>query len=205
MLTISGFESIILSKQIKEVMNSKIKSVQKWLPIECIYNSGLVKTKEKQYIKILQVEPINLRLKTEKEISSIVNSYINMLRIINFDIQVLIQSEDDKSFIRKLNIEEKIRKEKNIKIKNILKSYYNQIINLNSENKTSVKKFFILIKDPGKENIENVENKLIKKYTKIKELLSNCGNEVYLLDEKAIKEIFEVNFRKRREDKLIKI
>ena len=186
-------------------MNSKIKSVQKWLPIEYIYDSGLVKTKEKQFIKILQIEPINLKLKTEKEISSIVNSYINMLKVINFDFQILIQSEEDDNFIKKLNIEDKIRKEKNIKIKNILNSYYNQIINLNSKNKTSIKKFFILIKDPGKENIENIENKLGKKYLKIKELLNNCGNEVYLLNGRAIKEILNFSFTKRRENKLIKI
>lgn len=186
-------------------MSSKTKKVQKWIPIEYIYSSGLVETKEKEYIKIMQVKPINLRLKTEKEISSIINSYINMLKIINFDIQILIQSEEDTSFIKKLNIEEKIRKEKNNKIKNILKSYYNHIVNLNSENKTSVKKFFILIKDPGKENIENIEEKLNKKYLKIKELLNICGNEVYLLDGAIIKEIFKFNLTKRREDKLIKI
>lgn len=170
--------------------------MQKWLPIECIYNSGLVKTKEKEYIKILEVKPINVKLKTEKEISSIVNSYINMLKVINFDFQIFIQSEEDNSFIQKLNIEEKIRKEKNIKIKNILKSYYNYIINLNSENKTSTKKFFILIKNPGKENIESIEKSLNKKYLKIKELLNICGNEVSLIDGKEIKEILKINFEK---------
>lgn len=187
------------------MINSKTKAVQKWLPVEYIYNSGLVKTKEKQYIKILQVEPININLKNEKEISAIVNSYINILKIINFDFQILIQSEEDNSFIKKLKIEEKIRKEKNAKIKKILNSYYNQIINLNSTNKTSIKKFFILIKDPGKENVENIEKALMKKYLKIKELLINCGNEVYLLNGKTIKEIFEFNFTKRRENKLKKI
>lgn len=186
-------------------MSSKVKNTKSWMPIEYIYNSGTIKTKEKEYVKILQVEPINLRLKTEKEISSIINSYTNMLKVIDFDIQVLIQSEENDSFIKKLNIEEKIKKEKNIKIKNILISYYNYIINLNSENKTSIKKFFILIKNPGKENLETIEKKLIKKYLKIKELLSCCGNNVFLLNEKMVKELLKFNFTKRRENKLKRI
>ena len=45
----------------------KIRSIQKWIPIERILEKGIIKVKKNKYIKILKVIPINFNLKTQLE------------------------------------------------------------------------------------------------------------------------------------------
>ena len=67
-------------------------SVQQWIPFEKVLENGIIKMKNKEYVKILKVEPINFNLKTILEKESILNSYKIFLKTCNFDIQILIQS-----------------------------------------------------------------------------------------------------------------
>ena len=39
-------------------------NTQDWLPIDKIYNNGIVKLKNKKYIKIIKINPINFNLKS---------------------------------------------------------------------------------------------------------------------------------------------
>ena len=43
----------------------KNKTVQEWLPMDKIYNNGIIKLKNNKYIKILRVNPINYNLKSD--------------------------------------------------------------------------------------------------------------------------------------------
>ena len=57
----------------QEVKNIKKEtSTQDWIPIEEIFKSGIIKTKNK-YIKILKVIPINYNLKSDLEKQAILN------------------------------------------------------------------------------------------------------------------------------------
>ena len=67
-------------------------NTQDWLPIDKIYNNGIVKLKNKKYIKIIKINPINFNLKSNLEKEAILNSYKIFLKTCNFDIQNLIQS-----------------------------------------------------------------------------------------------------------------
>ena len=67
-------------------------NTQDWLPIDKIYNNGIVKLKNKKYIKIIKINPINFNLKSNLEKEAILNSYKIFLKTCNFDIQILIQS-----------------------------------------------------------------------------------------------------------------
>ena len=53
-------------RQVKKVFRSN-NSVQEWLPIEKIFDNGVVKTKNDKYIKIIKVLPINYNLKSNLE------------------------------------------------------------------------------------------------------------------------------------------
>ena len=70
-------------------------SVQEWLPFEKILENGIIQMKNKKYIKIMKVLPINYNLKSQMEKESILNSYKIFLKTCSFDIQILIQSSKD--------------------------------------------------------------------------------------------------------------
>ena len=57
-------------------MNKKTDiSVQSWIPIENIFEDGIIQTKENKFIKIIKILPINYDLKSMLEKESILNSY----------------------------------------------------------------------------------------------------------------------------------
>ena len=157
--------------------------MQQWLPIEKIYNNGIVKLKKNKFIKILKINPINYNLKSDLEKSAILNSYKIFLKFFNFNIQILIQSnrENLKNHISLIN--KNIQKKENNYLKNISDNYINYLNNLNLLNKASTKDFYLIINYENKtrEKIELndlIENNLKEKYFKIKDCLLRCGNEV---------------------------
>ena len=155
-----------------------VSSVQEWLPFEKILENGIIKTKDKNYVKIIKVNPINFNLKSELEKKAILNSYKIFLKSCNFDIQILIKSKKQslKEHIENIN---KNKQKENEKIKNIINKYIENIKLINSKNKSDAKHFFILIKEiQEKNNEENCIEQLNEKYFKIKELLSKCGNTI---------------------------
>ena len=74
------------------MISKKVNSVQEWLPVDEILENGIIKVKNKNYIKILKIIPINFELKSNLEKEAILNSYKIFLKTCNFDIQILIQS-----------------------------------------------------------------------------------------------------------------
>ena len=166
------------------MISKKVNSVQEWLPVDEILENGIIKVKNKNYIKILKIIPINFELKSNLEKEAILNSYKIFLKTCNFDIQILIQSnkKDLSNHISKIKEKSKEEKE-NIKI--LSEKYTNYIKKINIEKKSSSKNFYILIKEiPEIKKINtNINEKIIfdklnDKYFCIKECLSRCGNVV---------------------------
>lgn len=152
------------------------------MPINQIYTDGLIETKDNSIIKIINIFPINFNLKSELEKEAILNSYKLFLKTCNFNIQILIQS--NKESVNK-NIE-KIKKNMEYnsnKINELVQNYCQYIKKLNSETKSSSKKFYILIKknieNKKINNLDNIREELSMNYIKIKECLARCGNAVY--------------------------
>lgn len=164
-------------------------STQNWIPIEEIFNNGIIKTKNK-YLKILKVKPINYNLKSDLEKQAILNSYKIFLKTCNFDIQILIQSSKENLEKNILNIQRNIQKKENKYLEKISENYIKYINQINSTKKSSSKNFFIIIskKIPKEheynESFEIIKNDLKEKYFKIKECLSRCGNSIFEVNTK---------------------
>ncbi len=165
--------------------SEQISSVQNWLPYDRILENGILRMKDSSYIKILKVKPINYNLKSDLEKEAILNSYINIFKSCNFNLQILIQSkkEDLSKNIKILN--------SNNNYSDIKKKYIEYISYLNKSKKSSNKSFYIIIKEETSEKDENLKIKNLQdNYLKLKDLLSRCGNLVSeYTEEKQIEEI----------------
>lgn len=175
---------------------NKQSSIQKWLPFDKIYENGIIKTKEKKYIKIIKVTPINYNLKSDLEKKAILNSYKVFLKTCQFDIQILIQSNKED-----LNLHfSEIKKNQNyLKLayqKKIADDYINYIKELQKSKKCSTKEFYLIFNYSQKEinnkiiQFEIIENELKEKYFKIKECLSRSGNLVEEMTKNEIISLF---------------
>lgn len=170
-----------------EVKNIKNITVQEWIPIDEIYENGIIKINKNKYIKILKIIPINYNLKSDLEKKTILNSYKILLKTCNFDIQILIQSNKEDLSQHISNIEKNIQKKENKYLKEISQNYIKFIQKLNYSKNSASKDFYLIISNEKIENfnsIEIIENDLKEKYFKIKECLSRCGNDVLEINNK---------------------
>ena len=161
----------------------KIKSIQKWIPIEKILEKGIIKIEKNKYIKILKIIPINFNLKTQLEKEAILNSYKIFLKTCGFDMQILIQSKKEDLSKHFSLIKNNLKNKENNLINNYLNNYINFIQKINNEKKSSSKNYFIIIKENKNLEIEASEEIIIQnlndKYFKIKDALLRCGNKVF--------------------------
>ena len=174
--------------------NKEESSVQDWLPIEKIFDNGVVKCRDGKFIKIMKITPINFNLKTELEKEAILNSYKIFLKTCNFDLQILIQSNKEDLSEHSSSVKNFTKKENN-NIKKISEEYINFLEELNLKRKSATKNYYIIIKKEKKlieknniENSKNIENtifdELNENFLKIKDTLSRCGNLVINIDNK---------------------
>lgn len=186
-------------------------SVQSWIPIENIFEDGIIQTKENKFIKIIKILPINYDLKSMLEKESILNSYKIFFNTCEFNTQILIQSKKENLKNHFKNIENRI-KEDDEKIKIINQNYIEYISNLNKKNKSSSKNFYIVInyrylKNEISNNFPNDNEKQIiisnlkERYLKIKECLSRTNNICIELEKEEIIDILYSFFNKRKEQK----
>ena len=180
-----------------EVKKIRKKTLQEWLPIQIIYEDGIVKTKDNKLIKIIKINPINYNLKSDLEKEAILNSYKIFLKTCNFDIQILIQSNKRDLTPHIKNIQKNISQKENKYLKEIAKEYINYINKINLNRKSASKDFFIIIsnkinsKKDSFNSEEILKNDLKEKYFKIKECLSRSGNSVFEISTKQeIEKIF---------------
>ena len=170
------------------MFNKKINSIQEWFCIEDILENGTIITKENIRVKILKVEPINFFLRSEMEKEVILNSYKNIFKSINFDIQIIIQStkEDLSSNINYI-------KSKEISNKKLLNQYIEYIESLNQIKKSNNKNFYLIVKEAFEQNSIN------EKISKIQDLLERCGNRSYVVNSKEeVIKIIETFYKIRR-------
>ena len=168
---------------------TKIKSIQKWIPVEQILDKGIIKIKKNKYVKILKVIPINFNLKTQLEKESILNSYKIFLKTCNFDMQILIQSKKEDLTGHIENIQKISQKENNKIIKEYSKEYLKFIKEKNNKNKSASKNIYLIIKNNTDNLEENIIQELNEKYFKIKDCLIRCGNVVFECNKTEIKNI----------------
>lgn len=151
----------------------QIPSVQNWLPIDEILDKGIVKLKDTSYIKIIKINPINYNLKSDLEKEAILNSYKNMFKSLNFNLQILVQSKKE-DLTRNIELLNQSNQFSELKQK-----YIKFIKELNKNRRSSSKNFYLIIRESSSEKSNNIKIKnLQNNYIKIKDLLSRCGNIV---------------------------
>ena len=170
------------------MFNKKINSIQEWFCIEDILENGTIITKENSRVKILKVEPINFFLRSEMEKEVILNSYKNIFKSINFDIQIIIQSTKED-----LSSNTNYIKSKEISNKKLLNQYIEYIESLNQIKKSNNKNFYLIVKEASEQNSIN------EKISKIQDLLERCGNRSYVVNSKEeVIKIIETFYKIRR-------
>lgn len=163
----------------------QIHSVQDFLQFESILDSGIIKMKDSSYILIMDIKPINYSLRSKLEKANILNSYKILFQNSNFNLQILIQTSKE-------DLKEHIFKVKSLNLYPDITEKYVQFISSVGENsRSSIKKFFIIIKSTS-------INELESNYEKIKEALLRCGNIVSRLTKEKIKIILETFMKDKR-------
>ena len=150
------------------MFNKKINSIQEWFCIEDILENGTIITKENSRVKILKVEPINFFLRSEMEKEVVLNSYKNIFKSINFDIQIIIQStkEDLSTNIDYIKSKNKEVLNQQSSRQQLLNNYIEYIESLNQIKKSNNKNFYIVIKESPEQNqLDEKVNKIKVRWT----------------------------------------
>ena len=181
-----------------KLMEEKNITTQEWIPIEKIFENGIFRLKNKKYIKIIKVKPINFNLKSNLEKEAILNSYKIFLKTCNFDIQILIQSSKENLNKNFENIQKNLKKENKNYLDEIANDYFEFIQKYNSIKNSSTKNFYIIISSKNIDLEENIFQSLNEKYFKIKECLFRCGNVVLDFSSKEeVKQLLNIFFNSR--------
>ena len=151
-------------------MKKEIESVQNWFPIEKILPKGIIKLKNKSFIKILRVMPINYNLKSDLEKEVILKSYKDLFKSFNSNFQIVIQSKKE-DLSKAINLLKKSEENEQYKEK-----YIEYILAQNKSKKSSSKNFYVFIRDSSEEQEEVKVQNLHDKENKLKDLLSKSGN-----------------------------
>ena len=95
-------------------------------PVEKIEN-GICYLRDKRYIKIIEVEPINFLLRSAREQRNIIYSYMSYLKIspVRMQIKVISEKADISNHLDK--IQEEIKTEQDDRCRILLMDYYNLI------------------------------------------------------------------------------
>lgn len=170
-------------------------SIKEWLPIQKIFEKGIIQLKNQTFIKIIKIIPINYHLKSDLEKEAILNSYKTFLKTCNFDFQIFIQSnkEDLSEHIKK--IENEIKYQKNLNLIKLSQNYIQFIQKINQQKNSSSKNFYIIIKKSNFSKQMNQQEiifqELNENYFKIKECLARAGNIALSIEDKEnVEKIF---------------
>lgn len=167
-------------KRKKEYRKRKSKSNS--FPIEKIEN-GICYMKDKRYIKIIEVEPINFLLRSVREQRNIIYSYMSYLKIspIKMQIKVISKKADIGQHLDK--IQEAIHKEKDERCRLLLMDYYNLIKRIGLREAVTRRFFIVFEYEPMPGSTKKNEEKDAIAQLDIAErtartYLRQCGNEV---------------------------
>jgi len=169
-----------------------IATTQRWIPVEDI-RDGVVKLKTDDYIKMIEVIPVNFKLKSLNEQRAILMQYKSFLKACQFDMQIVVQSRRADTSTHTEKIRQFYGKENNEKVQDMMLDYINLVKNMSLRRKSISRRFFIVItyRPPADTSLKNVKYEdiiqdLHDKAIKIKEYLSKCGNAVVEYNEHSL-------------------
>ena len=113
-----------------------------YLPIDKI-DKGIIMTKDRRYIKIIEIAPINFLLRSSREQKNIIYSFISYLKIcpVKVQIKVLTRQADTNRHLR--NVHEDILREKDEKCRELQFDYERLVRQLGSR-EAITRRFFLI-------------------------------------------------------------
>lgn len=175
-------EPVKKHKQSKaEVPNRYLNPTAEYLPIEKIEN-GVIYTKDKRYVKIIEVEPINFLLRSAREQRNIIYSFIGYLKIspVKMQFKVLTKRADINRHLQ--TVEREMAQETDEKCR-LLQQDYTKLIRKIGSREAITRRFFIVFEyEPWNGRRGDEENEAIAALQTAARTASNylrqCGNEV---------------------------
>lgn len=165
------------------IKKDKLHDVLEWLPIknfdEFIYLTN------NDVISVLEVKPVNFKLKSEVEQMAILDTYRRFLKQCDFDIQIIVLAY--KTDVSKHLEEVDKYYTEDSKLSQMTKCYKELITQIVGDKRSFTRRFFIIFKK--KKDYEESINKIVS-------TLEACGNEVSACKEDVICKIFECFFRR---------
>lgn len=156
-----------------------------YLPIQKIEN-GIVYTRDRRYVKIIEVIPINFLLRSAREQRSIIYSFVSYLKIspVKLQFKVLTRRADINRHLE--TIREEMRSEKDERCLVLQKDYEDLIRRIGSKEAITRRFFIIFEYEPfnparGKEEKEAL-SALTTAVQTAKTYLQQCGNELVIPD-----------------------
>ena len=170
---------------IKDSDTSLINPAAAYLPILKIEN-GILYTKDRRYVKIIEVVPINFLLRSAREQRNIIYSFVSYLKIspVKLQFKVLTRRADINLHLEA--IREEMKTETDERCLALQKDYENLIRRIGSKEAITRRFFIVFEYEPVTANRGNEENDAISALATAvrtaKTYLQQCGNEILTPD-----------------------
>lgn len=182
---IFGFLKFLKNRRVLKIGDDRKNSVSEYLTIEKIEN-GIIYTKDKRYIKVIEVLPINFLLRSAREQRSIIYSFVSYLKIspVKMQFKIITKKADTKKH-RDIVLKE-MEKETDESCRRLQRDYLKLINRIGSKEATT-RRFFIAFEyeNGGRrvksEEIEAVASLQTAARTAVN-YLKQCGNKVIIPD-----------------------
>ena len=182
---IFGFLKFLKNRRVLKIGNDRKNSVSEYLPIEKIEN-GIIYTKDKRYIKVIEVLPINFLLRSAREQRSIIYSFVSYLKIspVKMQFKIITKKADTKKH-RDIVLKE-MEKETYESCRRLQRDYLKLINRIGSKEATT-RRFFIAFEyENGGRRVKNEESEAVASLQTAARTavnyLKQCGNKVIIPD-----------------------
>ena len=178
---IFGFLKFLKNRRVLKIGSDK----NEYLPIEKIEN-GIIYTKDKRYIKVIEVLPINFLLRSAREQRSIIYSFVSYLKISPMKMQFkIITKKADTKKHRDIVLKE-MEKETDESCRRLQRDYLKLINRIGSKEATT-RRFFIAFEyENGGRRVKNDESEAVASLQTAARTavnyLKQCGNKVIIPD-----------------------
>lgn len=182
---IFDFLKFLKNRRVLKIGDDRKTSVSEYLPIEKIEN-GIIYTKDKRYIKVIEVLPINFLLRSAREQRSIIYSFVSYLKIspVKMQFKIITKKADTKKH-RDIVLKE-MEKETDESCRRLQRDYLKLINRIGSKEATT-RRFFIAFEyENGGRRVKNEESEAVAALQTAARTavnyLKQCGNKVIIPD-----------------------
>lgn len=154
-----------------------------YLPIEKIAN-GIIYTRDKRFVKIIEVVPINFLLRSEREQRSIIYSFMSYLKIspVKLQFKVLTRRADINRHIE--TVERELAQETNEQCRLMQKDYLQFVQQISSREAVTRRFFLIFEYEPWSNTRKHEEEEAVTSLQTAVQTATNylrqCGNKVII-------------------------